>query len=141
MPTLSSVPDLIIPTTLLQGSIYNVVQIDGVAVPTQNPIASSSTVALTTIHRQRAVCRQCSKLVTDADSDHVSIIKCNCSGTSDLVHDGCKDEWSRFIRGTCSVCHQQIMFERVKLSTHPPQAIGDNSQSPQVSKWKRFWCC
>ncbi|KAL1543038.1 hypothetical protein AAHA92_20056 [Salvia divinorum] len=136
MPTLSSVPDIIIPTTLLQGSIYNVVQLDGVAVPTQNPTASS-TVALTTIHRQRAVCRQCSKLVTDADSDHVSIIKCNCSGTSELVHDGCKDEWSRFRRGTCSVCRQQIMFERVKISTHPPQATGDNSQGPQVSKWKR----
>lgn len=100
--------------------------------------AQSSRVTLTPIPKLCLACIQCSKLVSEADSDHVLIIKCKCSVTSDhLVHDSCKDKWSRIRGDTCSFCPEQIMYKKVKISPDFTQTTGDSSQRPKLSKWNR----
>ncbi|XP_042063909.1 uncharacterized protein LOC121807696 isoform X2 [Salvia splendens] len=121
-------------STMEEGPSYNVKEIDN----TSNGAQSSRG---TTIPKLSAVCTRCSKLVSEADSDHVLLIKCKCSDTSDrLVHDGCKDEWSRLRGDRCSFCQEQILYKKVKISSDSTQTTGGSSQRPKVSKWKRFWC-
>ncbi|KAL1543034.1 hypothetical protein AAHA92_20052 [Salvia divinorum] len=124
---------------------YVIVEMDdspngGATAPTAPLLALPMASASRTIHKQAAVCIQCSKLVTEEVSDPVLNIMCKCSDTS-LLHLSCKDAWSQLKGDKCSQCDQKIKVKSVRLRSFSPQTNSDNSQDPEVTTWKRSWCC
>lgn len=90
-----------------------------------------------TIHKQKAICRHCSVLISQ--ESRVFNAKCECTKTS-LIHKDCKDAWSRVKGDKCSHCDQQIQCTTVMVASIPSQTCsGENPEMPISSSWCCLW--